>query len=154
MSIINWQQFGIKKNPYDVLPLIEGGDISIEKAFVGRVRERKFLEDLFTSESRVCLTICGSIGVEKTSLANFHKFIWKYYKDDNLLFSFRREIEISEKMLDKRSFLIEIIGSILREIQLIDPELMKKFDLLKRANQVVDISQSLSFTAGLSGGFA
>ncbi|MBU4017040.1 hypothetical protein KKF69_06225, partial [Patescibacteria group bacterium] len=154
MSIINWQQFGIKKNPYDVLPLIEGGDISIEKAFVGRVRERKFLEDLFASESRVCLTICGNIGVGKTSLANFHKFIWKYYKEDKRLFSFRREIEISEKMLDKRSFLIEIIGSILREIQLIDPEIMKKFDLLKRANQVVDISQSLSFTAGLSGGFA
>ena len=36
---VTWQQFGLKKNPYDTLPLIEGGDLSIEKAFVGRREE-------------------------------------------------------------------------------------------------------------------
>jgi hypothetical protein len=33
MNGINWQQFGLKKNPYDTLPLVEGGDISIDKEF-------------------------------------------------------------------------------------------------------------------------
>ena len=89
MSCINWQQFGLRKNPYDTLPLVEGGDISIDKAFVGRNVEKKFLDDLFESNDRVCLTICGDVGVGKTSLANFHKFIWKYTKE-KLLFSFRR----------------------------------------------------------------
>ena len=43
MNSINWQQFGLRKNPYDTLPLIEGGDISIDKAFVGRDVEKNFL---------------------------------------------------------------------------------------------------------------
>src|SRR5258708_5355508 len=102
MVSINWQQFGLKKNPYDTLPLVEGGELSLEKAFVGRIKEREFLDNLYESESRLCLTICGNVGVGKTSLANFHKFIWKYCKPNKLLFSFRREIEITEKILNKR----------------------------------------------------
>ncbi len=148
MQIINWQQFGLKKNPYDTLPLVEGGDLPIEKAFVGREKERKFLNDLFESENRLCLTICGDVGVGKTSLANFHKFIWKY-KKQKLLFSFRREIEVCEDLLDKKSFLIEIIGSVLREIKLLQPDLLKN-ELLLKLNQVVDISQTIAMSGGIS----
>ncbi len=148
MNPINWQQFGLKKNPYDTLPLIEGGDLPIDKAFVGRDGERKFLDGLFSSNNRICLTVCGGVGVGKTSLANFHKFIWKYTKE-KLLFSFRREIEANYDLLNKKSFLIEIIGSILREIRLLEPNLLKN-ELLKKLNQIVDISQTMSISGGAS----
>lgn len=130
MNPINWQQFGLRKNPYDTLPLIEGGDLPIEKAFVGRDSEKKFLNSLFKSNERICLTIGGDVGVGKTSLANFHKFIWKYHTKEKLLFSFRREIEANGDLLNKKNFLIEIIGSVLREIRLLQPELLKN-ELLK-----------------------
>ena len=148
MQIINWQQFGLKKNPYDTMPLVEGGDLPIEKAFVGREKEREFLNSLFESENRLCLTICGDVGVGKTSLANFHKFIWKYNKQ-KLLFSFRREIEACEDLLDKKSFLIEIIGSVLREIKLLQPDLLKD-ELLLKLNRIVDISQTIAMSGGVS----
>ncbi len=149
MQAINWQQFGLKKDPYDTPPLIEGGDLPIEKAFVGRVSEMNFLNNLFESVDRLCLTVCGNVGVGKTSLANFHKVIWKY-KKPRLLFSFRREIEVHENLLHKKDFLIEIIASVLREIRLIQPDLLKN-DFLSRLNNLVDISQSLALSGGLSG---
>lgn len=130
------------------MPLVEGGDLPIEKAFVGREKEREFLNSLFESENRLCLTICGDVGVGKTSLANFHKFIWKYNKQ-KLLFSFRREIEACEDLLDKKSFLIEIIGSVLREIKLLQPDLLKD-ELLMKLNQIVDISQTIAISGGVS----
>src|SRR3989338_8850598 len=152
MNPINWQQFGLRKNPYDTLPLIEGGDLLIDKAFIGRSAERKFLDSLFESNNRICLTVCGDVGVGKTSLANFHKFIWKYTKS-KLLFSFRREIEANNDLLNKKTFLIEIIGSILREIRLLDPDLLKN-ELLKKLSQIVDISQTIALSGGFSGGAA
>ncbi len=148
MQPINWQQFGLKKDPFDTSALIEGGDLPIEKVFVGRDEERNFLNSLFESSDRLCLAICGSVGVGKTSLVNFHKFIWKYEKA-KLLFSFRREIEASKDLLNKRSFLIEIIGSVLREIKLIQPELLKN-PLLDKLNKIVDISQSIDISMGVS----
>lgn len=149
MYPINWQQFGLKKNPYDTLPLIEGGELPIEDAFVGRINEINLLDTLFESESRICLTILGDVGVGKTSLANFQKFIWKHSKP-RLLFSFRREIEASDALLNKNNFLIEIIGSVIREIRLLDPNLLKN-SLLQKLNQIVDITQSASISASLGG---
>jgi len=148
MNSINWQQFGLRKNPYDTLPLVEGGDISIDRAFVGRSVEKKFLDDLFSSNDKVCLAICGDVGVGKTSLANFHKFIWKYTKE-KLLFSFRREIEANNDILNKKNFLIEIIGSFLREIRLLQPDLLKD-ESLKKISQIVDFSQTLAISGGAS----
>ena len=148
MQNINWQQFGLKKNPYDTIPLVEGGDLPIQKAFVGREREKGFLDNLFESENRSCLTICGNVGVGKTSLANFQKVVWKYNKS-KLLFSFRREMEACDELLNKKNFLIEIIGSVLREIKLLQPELFKN-ELLIKLNQVVDINQTISISAGVS----
>src|SRR3989339_139444 len=148
MQPINWQQFGLKKDPYDTVPLVEGGDLPIEKAFIGRQQEKSFLDSLFESTDRACLTICGDVGVGKTSLVNFNKFIWKY-RTPKLLFSFRREIEANGELLNKRAFLIEIIGSVLREIKLLDPNLLKN-DLLMKINQVVDINQSIAFSAGIN----
>lgn len=149
---INWQQFGLKNNPYDTSPLIEGGDIAIEDAFVGRNQERQFLKGIFESENRVCLTICGDTGVGKTSLANFHKFIWKY-RTQKLLFSFRREMEACDDLLDKKSFIIEILGSVLREIKLIEPSLLKS-ELLTKIQVLVDISQTINISGGISAGFS
>ena len=59
---INWQQFGLKTNPYYTEPLVEGGSLSLEQAFIGREKERKILDDLFESDESVCLTICGDSG--------------------------------------------------------------------------------------------
>lgn len=147
MNLINWQQFGLRKNPYDTRPLVEGGDLPIEKAFIGRDSEKQFLNGLFESHNRLCLTICGDVGVGKTSLANFHKFIWKYTKEEKLLFSFRREIEANIDIINKKNFLIEIIGSVLREIRLLQPDLLRS-DLLKKLSQIVDISQTMAISAG------
>ncbi|MFH1429718.1 MAG: winged helix-turn-helix domain-containing protein [Candidatus Margulisiibacteriota bacterium] len=146
MNFINWQQFGLKKDPYDTFPLIEGGDLPIEQAFIGRENEKQFLNSLFQSENRLCATVCGDVGVGKTSLANFHKFIWKYHTEKRL-FSFRREIEACTELLNKKNFIIEIIGSVLREIRLLNPELLKK-DLLTKLSQIVDISQTMSISFG------
>lgn len=148
---INWQQFGLKGNPYDTVPLGEGGSMPIEKAFVGRTNEREFIDGILDSEDRLCLAVCGETGVGKTSLLNFEKLIWKY-KTPKLLFSFRREIEACEDLLSKRDFIIEVLASIIREIKLIDPKLLVD-DFLKKVQNIVDISQDLSISAGLSGGY-
>lgn len=145
---INWQQFGLKTNPYDTNALVEGGTLSLEEAFIGRQAERKILNDLFESDDRVCLTICGETGVGKTSLANAHKHLWKY-KREKLLFSCRREMEVSDTHLDKQSFILEIISSVLREIKLLQPELLKKTPLFE-LQQIVDISQTMAISGGLS----
>ena len=146
MNTINWQQFGLRKNPYDTLPLIEGGDLPIGKAFVGREQEKRIVDSLLESNDRLCLTICGDVGVGKTSLANFQKFIWKYSKP-KLLFSFRREIEAKFELLSKKNFLIEIVGSVIREIRLLQPDLLKE-KLLMKLSQIVDISQTLAISGG------
>lgn len=124
MNTISWQQFGLKKNPYNTKPLVEGGDLPIEKAFIGREKEKQYLNGLFENEDRLSLAICGDVGVGKTSLANFVKFLNKY-KKEKLLFSSRREIEASADLLNKKNFIIEIIGSTLKEIKLLQPDLLK-----------------------------
>lgn len=148
MASIVWQQFGIRKDPYDTMPLVEGGDLPIKEAFVGREKEREMLHDFCENTDHLALAICGGIGVGKTSLANVHKFIWKYYSK-KLLFSFRREIEASETLLDKKSFLLEIMGSVIREIKLLQPSLLG-IPLLKKLQQVFEFSQALSITGGIS----
>lgn len=144
--IINWQQFGLKKDPYDTQPLVEGSDLSIEQAFIGRDKERAYIDNLMESSERICLAICGNVGVGKTSLTNIEKFIWKYRRT-KLLFSFRREIEACDELLNKKNFLIEIIGSVLREIKLLQPELLKD-EALVELDRLVDITQSIAFSAG------
>lgn len=146
---VNWQQFGLKANPYDTLPLAEGGGLSLKGAFIGRENERNTLDTLFGSENNVCITLCGDTGVGKTSLANYQKFIWKQ-KEQGALFSCRREIEATDMLLDKRNFLLEIIGSVLREIELIDTNLLKN-PLLARLGLLVTLTQSLTISGGVSG---
>ena len=146
---VNWQQFGLKANPYDTLPLAEGGGLSLKDAFIGRESERNTLDALFGLENNVCLTVCGDTGVGKTSLANYQKLIWKQ-REKSALFSCRREIEATDTLLDKRNFLLEIIGSVLREIELIDSRLLKD-PLLFRLNQLVNLTQSLTLSGSVSG---
>lgn len=148
--MINWQQFGLKGNPYDTMALTEGGNFPMETAFVGRKKECKNIDGLLESENRLALAVCGSVGVGKTSLANYEKYHWKK-KNDKQLFSFRREIEASEHILDKRNFLIEIIASVIREIQLLDPGLLKK-EPFHKFNQMVDFTQNVAFSASLNAG--
>ena len=147
MGRIDWQQFGLKKDPYDESPLTEGGDLPIEDVFVDRQEEQEFLNDLCDAGERLCITICGDPGVGKTSLANRHKFFWKNRHTPKRLFSFRREIDISLLLLNKQTFLIEIIGSVLRELQLLQPGLLKE-DLLQKLTSIVDISQAISLAGG------
>lgn len=154
VAILSWEQYGLKNNPYDTLPLVEGGDLPIEKAFVGREKERESIDRLLGLEDHLCLTVLGEVGVGKTSLANFQKFIWKYKKTGKCLFSFRREVEAREALLEKEAFILEIVGSVLREIELLDPDLFKKERLLQELNQMVDITQSMGISGGLSGSLA
>ncbi len=147
---INWQQFGLRGNPYSTNPLTEGGDMPIEKVFVGRSNERRVLDDFLAMEEGGCITVCGKAGVGKTSLINFEKYLFKNPPDQRPLFSFRREIEASLPMLNKRNFLLELIGSIIREIKLIDPALVETDPLLKKIQSVVDIVHSMDISAGLT----
>lgn len=147
---MEWQQFGLKANPYDTGALVEGGILPIQKAFVGREKERTFLDQLLKQEEHLCLVIGGNVGVGKTSMANFQKFQWKYNREfEKLLFSSRREIEANERLLTKEHLLIEIIGSLLREIELLDSKLLKD-ELLKRLNAIVDITSTIDFSVGVS----
>lgn len=150
MEMLSWQQYGLKKDPFDTTPLVEGGDIPIKIAFIGRDKERDYLDETFANHDRVCQVICGDVGIGKTSLANFQKFHWKY-SQIKLLFSARREIEAHEDLLNKRSFLLELLSSTLREIELMDNSLLKK-DPLQKIRQLTDITQTLSISGGLSGG--
>ena len=145
---INWQQFGLKTNPYDTDPLVDGGELPLKDAFIGRDGEREILSDLFESETNICLTLCGDTGVGKTSLANFQKFIWKN-NTKNPLFSCRREVEASDTLLDKQSFLLEIIASVLREIALIEPKLLSD-PMLSRLNAIIDFTQMTTISGGIS----
>src|SRR3989344_2305066 len=149
---INWQQFGLKTNPYDTDPLVDGGELPMEDAFIGRDSERMILDDLLESENNICLTMCGDTGVGKTSLANFQKFIWKR-KEENPFFSCRREIEASDTLLDKRSFLLEIIASIPREIALIEPKLLSD-PMLSKLNAIIDFTQMLAISGRISAEYA
>ena len=148
MPQINWQQFGLKKDPYDTLPLLEGGDLPIEEAFVGREKEKGLIDDMLSSSDSLRLIVGGDVGVGKTSLINFQKVIWKY-KIEKRLFSFRREIEATKDLLTKRSFLVEILSSVLREITLLDPNLLKDKFLVK-LNALVDISHVTHLSGGVS----
>lgn len=151
MFAINWQQYGLRANPYDTNALTEGGDIPLERSFVGRDDELVLLNGLFESQDRIALVIGGEPGVGKTSLANYHKFLWKK-KTPKLLFSFRREIEAREDILDQKNFLIEVIASIIKEITLLDNGLLRD-PLLERLSRLVDITYDLALSAELSGGY-
>lgn len=144
----DWQQFGLKRNPFDITPLVEGSDLSIEDVFVGRTREQRILDNLFSQEERLCLIVSGDVGVGKTSFVNRQKYIWKY-KTQKLLFSSRREIEMNSQLLSKKQFILEILGSVVREIQLRDERVLKT-SLLKKIQTVVDIYQEASFSGGFS----
>lgn len=160
---INWQQFGLKKNPYNIRPLQEGGDAPIEKLFVGREKEQHILDRIFASDESGCLTICGKVGVGKTSLANYEKHVWKYNRP-KLLFSARRELEANEGCLTKQQFILGIITSVLREIELLDPELLKnegEFARLKNLGDIIltvesswnlNVGIPLGYSGGVGGG--
>jgi predicted transcriptional regulator/GTPase SAR1 family protein len=146
---INWAQFGLKTNPYDTRPLIEGGEVPIHKAFIGRQKEIQYLDKLFNYEKRSCMTVCGNVGVGKTSLVNFYKYVWKNRQREQSLFSFRREIEANTYLLNKKNFLLEIIGSVITEIQLIDPDIIRSNNVLLKLSKLIDITQTVSYTGGV-----
>ncbi len=58
-------------------------------------------------------------------------------------------MEASSSLLDKQNFILEIIGSVLREIKLIQAELLLEPTLAK-LQQIVDVDQSMAISGGLS----
>ena len=148
MSLIQWQSFGLRGNPYDTTALTEGGELGLKDAFIGRVAEREFLDGLLLSDRRLALAVCGDTGVGKTSLANYEKYLWKR-EMPKALFSFRREIEVSEALLTKPKFLLEIIASVIREIRLIDQDLLKE-PVLAALDRMVDITDTLTISDTVS----
>lgn len=145
-----WQQLGLRANPFDTVALVEGGNIDIKQAFVGRERERQILARVTASQSHSCIAICGAVGVGKTSLANVHKYHWKSSQKGKPLFSYRGEIEARRYLLDKRTFIVEIIATILRELELLDPGLIPQHEVLQGIKRIVDITQDASWSAGIS----
>lgn len=151
---IDWQVFGLKKNPYSLRPLQDGGDVSIDKLFVGRENEREMIDKYIASEDQGCFVICGDAGVGKTSLINFEKFIWKTSRP-NLFFSAKRELEASLDKLTKQKFLLNVISAIVREIKLIDPSLERQESFIKDLSRMVDnifqYERSVSLHVGVPG---
>lgn len=148
MTVPIWQQYGLRQNPFDTLPLVEGGEIPINQAFIGREQERSYLDSLYQLESKGAIIIEGKLGVGKTSLANYQKNRWRNDKNKPL-FSFRREIEANSRRLTKEDFILDIIGSCLREIELVDKELIPKHKFLQRLSRLVDITETISFSSGI-----
>ncbi|MFH1973480.1 MAG: hypothetical protein ABIK13_02630 [Patescibacteria group bacterium] len=149
---VDWQRFGLSKNPYSTRPLLEGGDVPIDQLFVGRDRERKELEAIFASDESACVAICGNVGVGKTSFANYEKSIWRRGATKPL-FSSRTEIEACGDGLSKQKFIQGIIASVLREIELVSPNLVKNDERLKRLHLLVDVVSRIERSLGVSGGF-
>ena len=148
MKGINWYSFGLKANPFNNNPLHEGGEYMIDQVFVGREHERKILDSLFEFEEQGSIVVSGNVGVGKTSLVNLEKSLWKIKTDRRALFSFRREIEAKPEILDKKMFIFEIIASTLREINLLDHQLLKNDPTLQRLDAVVNfISKTFSTTS-------
>lgn len=146
--MINWSEYGLKNDPYCDAPLKEGGELDVDKAFIGRDADIRIIDSVISSSNRACLTICGNVGIGKTSLANFEKFKWKN-KTQKPLFSFRREIEANNYILNKKSFLIEILASVYTELSLIEPSLLKE-DVLIKISSIVDFTRTNSYSGGFS----
>ncbi|MFQ5493346.1 MAG: winged helix DNA-binding protein [Candidatus Dojkabacteria bacterium] len=144
-----WPEYGLRSDPFDTMPLIEGGDINIEKAFVGRKSERDLIDEIFSATNGSRITITGDVGVGKTSFTNFEKYLWKYQKKERGIFSFRGEIEAKDTLLNKNTFLLEIIASTLNEIQLLDSKLSNSNAALKTLKQLVEVTEVISRGGGI-----
>jgi hypothetical protein len=145
---IQWQQFGLRKNPYDGRPLIEGDSLVLDQAFIGRRRERQYMNRLIQSSERACIAVCGPSGVGKTSFVNMQKMYWKQHAKKRL-FSFRGEMEAQVELLNKKQFLLEVMSGLLREIQLVDPGVLKH-PVLRKVSKMVDLTQRVQLGGGLS----
>ena len=120
-----WQGYGLTQNPFQTSALTEGGALDVGKVFVGRDKEINKINSVIKNSSHSILILGGSVGVGKTSLVNHIKKYWKYSNSAKGLFSSRREIETNIQNLTKKRFILEIISSIINEIELVDPTLLR-----------------------------
>lgn len=149
-----WEAYGLKGNPFTTSPLVEGGALPIEQAFIGRKEELRILADVMREE-RASVFVSGNVGVGKTSLLNFHKHRFRT-TDENPLLSPRRELEATKELMSKREFLLEIISAVYGEVKLLDPKKAAEDPLMRKIAAMVDFASLVELTTstGLSVGFA
>ncbi|MDD5055190.1 MAG: hypothetical protein PHZ00_02885 [Candidatus Peribacteraceae bacterium] len=150
-----WNSYGLTADPYSILPLTEGGALSVDQVFVGRQEELGVLMQTMTGE-RVTMLINGNVGVGKTSLLNFHKHRCRSLKKETPFLAPRREIEATSDLLHKKTFLLEILSTLYWEVKLIDPTKVERDDFLKKIGAIVDFTSriELNTSSSLSAGFA
>ncbi len=144
-----WNKFGLRGNPYDTNPLIEGNNINVENAFVGRSQEISSINKILSSFDEGNICILGKAGVGKTTLANHVKYNWKSKRVDKVLFSARTELEANIQTLNKRSFIFEILSSLYREIKLIEPKLAER-DVMPEIRALIDLGRIKEMSGNLA----
>lgn len=108
----HWKSWGFLGNPFDTKALsVYSKPLNISKAFVGRsmeTNESKSLLNLIRNPGGGCVIVEGDIGVGKTTLVNYHRYLWEYEAEDKIL-STVREIPVYSNW-EAKDFLIEILG--------------------------------------------
>ncbi|WP_372367790.1 DeoR family transcriptional regulator [Candidatus Uabimicrobium sp. HlEnr_7] len=137
-----WQNWGFKGNPFDTNALtLHSKLLPISKAFVGRSMnsdESTQLLNVIRNSGGGRVIVEGHIGVGKTTLVNYHRYLWEQEADDKI-FTPIKEISVYGKTTAK-NLLVEILGHISSKMLLLAQEKkIKKSQQLKKIRFLYDI---------------
>jgi hypothetical protein len=130
-----WKLWGFSRNPFDTKALSVNSEfLPISKAFVGRSmesQESKQLLRIMMNPGGACSVVEGDIGVGKTTLVNYHRYLWENEAEDRLLTPVR-EISVYGSW-DAKAFLMEVLGHLANKVLLLlDKNKVKPSKLLNK----------------------
>ncbi len=137
-----WKNWGFKGNPFETNPLtMHSSLLPISKAFVGRSpqsSETKQLLNIIRNSQGGRGIVEGEIGVGKTTLVNYHRYLWEYEADEKLLSPFR-EISVYGDW-EAKDILKEILGHLSHKLLFVlEKKKIKKNNLLEKTRYLYDI---------------
>ncbi|WP_372367789.1 DeoR family transcriptional regulator [Candidatus Uabimicrobium sp. HlEnr_7] len=116
-----WKKWGFQGNPFETTALSPNSkQLPLTKAFVGRsldAPESKKLIDVISNPGGGRVVVEGDIGVGKTTLVNYHRYLWENDSDDLILTPIR-EISVYQKW-EAKHFLMDMIGHISNKLLLL-----------------------------------
>lgn len=153
----SWERWGFIHNPLTTSPLaVHSNILPIHKAFVGRsemAQEVRVLLNTLRNPGGGRAIVEGEIGVGKTTLVNYHRYLWEHKAEDRLITPFR-EIPVYGRW-DARQFLRAVLGHLshkmlhlFKERKIRNNKLLKKMEFLYEVFYEETIDRELS-AAGL-----
>mgnify|MGYP006293349653 CR=1 FL=1 len=146
-----WKKWGLKCNPFDTKALTLYSDIlPISRAFVGRSVESSEFQHLLSilkNSGGGRGIVEGDIGVGKTTLVNYQRFLWEHEAEEKL-FTHEREISVYGKW-ECKDLLIEILGHLSNKLlKILKQKKINKNKLVKKIQSLYDIFYNESFDFG------